>query len=163
MKKLWAPWRDKYITQTLKKDKGCIFCQILSQNKDKKNFIFARFKYCFAVLNIYPYNNGHVLVMPYRHVNDLSKLNKEESAELLDLLNYTKSLLDELLAPQGYNIGLNIGKAAGAGVPGHIHFHVVPRWKGDVNFMPVVNDTKVVSQSLSALYDHLIKAQDTKD
>lgn len=154
MDKLWAPWRVKYITQ-IGKTKGCVFCRIIADKKDKKNLIFVRGKLCFAVLNLYPYNNGHSLVLPYRHVNDLNKLTPEESREFFDLLNDTRTLLDKVLKPTGYNIGLNLGRAAGAGFPGHLHIHIVPRWKGDVNFMPVVAGTKVISQSMQVLYEDL--------
>jgi len=162
MDKLWAPWRVNYITSATEKTKGCIFCQMLKKKDDHQHLIFTRTEHCFAVLNLYPYNNGHALILPYRHVNDLSKLKPEELADFIVLLNSTKTLLDRTLSPQGYNIGMNIGKAAGAGVPGHIHIHIVPRWKGDVNFMPVTADTKVISQSLRELFDLLVKAQQDK-
>lgn len=159
MDKLWAPWRVKYIREVINKRKGCVFCRIIREKKDKRNFIFVRRQYCFAVLNTYPYNNGHVLILPYRHVNDLSKLSKKESEDLWGLLNYTRELLDGVLTPHGYNIGINLGKKAGAGFPGHLHIHVVPRWEGDVNFMPVIAGIRVISQSLRALYEKLMRAQ----
>ncbi len=159
MDKLWAPWRVKYVTQILNKSNGCIFCQMLREKKDKKNCIFTRTKYSFAVLNIYPYNNGHVLIVPNRHVTGLTKLIKEEKLDLLELLEATEGLLDKTLRPGGYNIGINIGRVAGAGFPGHLHIHLVPRWKGDVNFMPVIGNIKVISQSLKTLYRKLITAQ----
>ncbi|MCK5581997.1 MAG: HIT domain-containing protein [Candidatus Omnitrophica bacterium] len=162
MDKLWAPWRETYLTQIIKKTKKCVFCKILKEKKDKENFIFVRTQHCFAVLNLYPYNNGHSLVLPIRHVDDLSKLKAEEQADFFNLLNHVKSLLSEVLHPEGYNIGMNIGKAAGAGFPGHLHIHIVPRWKGDVNFMPVVSNTKVISQSLSALHTQLSAAHKKK-
>jgi ATP adenylyltransferase len=155
---IWAPWRIKYITQVLKKTKGCVFCAILKSARDKENLIVRRTAYSFAVLNIYPYNNGHLLVLPQRHVRDLRQLREEETLDFLSLVNNCTELLDNVLKPDGYNIGMNIGWAAGAGFPGHVHMHIVPRWKGDVNFMPVVGDTKVISQSMSVLHDELIKA-----
>jgi ATP adenylyltransferase len=158
MNKLWAPWRDKYVTKILKESKGCIFCKILKEEKDKKNYIFIRTEHSYAVLNIYPYNNGHVLIVSNRHVNDLSKLKKHEREDLLDLLETTKFLLDKVLKPGGYNIGINLQRAAGAGFPGHLHVHLVPRWQGDVNFMPVTGDTKVISQSLKSVYQKLYHA-----
>jgi len=158
MQKLWAPWRTKYITKVIKKNNGNLFSKIAKSKNDKKNFVFARSAHSFSVLNIYPYNNGHVLVVPYRRVNDLGKLKREEREDLMDLLELTKSLLDEVLKPQGYNIGINIGRIAGAGVPAHLHIHVVPRWKGDVNFMPVTGQTKVISQSLESLHTKLVNA-----
>lgn len=156
--KLWAPWREEYIVNIHnKKKKGCIFCKIADEKKDRKNHIFVRSQHCYAVLNIYPYNNGHTLVLPYRHCKDLGSLRENELVDLMELLNYTQKLLGGVLKPDGYNIGMNVGKVAGAGVPGHAHFHVVPRWNGDVNFMPVLAETKVMSQSLKVLYDRLLK------
>jgi len=157
MDKLWAPWRVKYVTKIVKRTKGCVFCHIVKQKKDKKNFIVNRTKYGYSVLNIYPYNNGHMLIVPYRHVLDLSDLKREERDDLFDLLEETKALLDKTMHPDGYNIGINLGKAAGAGFPKHVHIHLVPRWEGDVNFMPVTGHTKVVSQSLKALHELLCK------
>ncbi len=155
MNKLWAPWRSKYVTKIIGKEKGCIFCRMLRECKDKQNYILARTKHSFAVLNIYPYNNGHVLVVPNRHVSDFLKLTKEEKLDLFELLEKVKTKTDKTLKPGGYNIGINLGRVAGAGFPGHLHIHVVPRWKGDVNFMPVVGNPKVISQSLAALYKKL--------
>ncbi|HLF18167.1 MAG TPA: HIT domain-containing protein [Candidatus Omnitrophota bacterium] len=156
MEKIWAPWRVKYIFNIVKKSGGCVFCRILKEKKDHKNFIFLRTKLSYAVLNIFPYNSGHSLILPKRHVNDISKFTREEWADLVELLEKVKKLLDKTLKPQGYNIGINIGRAAGAGVPRHIHIHIVPRWRGDANFMPVIGHTKVISQSLRSLYRHLI-------
>jgi len=159
MDKLWAPWRVKYFSVIGKKQKECIFCRMVKQRRDKKNLIFTRSADSFAVLNLYPYNNGHVLVMPKRHVADLGQMTMAEKLDLLELLDRTQKLLQRLMKPDGFNIGLNMGKAAGAGFPGHLHIHIVPRWNGDVNFMPVVANTKVVSQSLAALYELLAKGQ----
>ena len=159
MDKLWAPWRIKYVTKIGKKVRGCVFCDILKAKKDKGNFVITRTSYSFAVLNIYPYNNGHLLIVPNRHVPDLGGLRTEEREDLLDLLEDTKKLLDKTIKPDGYNIGINLGKAAGAGFPEHVHIHLVPRWRGDVNFMPVTGHTKVISQSLRALYDRLSRAK----
>ncbi len=161
MDKLWAPWRIKYITQ-IDKTKGCVFCEILKEKKDKKNYIVHRGKTCFTVLNIYPYNNGHALILPNRHVDDLKKMDRREREELMDLLISTKDLLEEVLGPQGFNVGINLGRVAGAGFPGHLHIHIVPRWRGDSNFMPVVAQTKVISQSLRVLHDRLTLAQSRK-
>ncbi len=158
MDKLWAPWRAKYVA-IIGKPNGCIFCQIQREKKDKKNFLFLRKRHSYSVLNIYPYNNGHVLVVPYRHVRDLSQLQKDEREDILDLLEETKKLLDRTLKPQGYNIGINLGRVAGAGFPGHLHIHIVPRWKGDVNFMPVIGDVRILSFSLKTLFDRLIYQQ----
>ena len=156
MDNLWAPWRAAYITQ-LKgpSDKVCVFCRIAAEKKDKKNYILLRSRFSYAVLNLYPYNNGHLLIVPYRHVKDILELKKDERDDFYDLLESAKRLLDETLKPGGYNIGMNLGRIAGAGFPGHLHLHVVPRWRGDVNFMPVTGNTKVISQSLKALFKRL--------
>ncbi len=163
MKTIWAPWRDAYIRQFSKKEKkGCVFCRLLKAKNDKQNLIFARAEHCFAILNKYPYNNGHALVLPNRHVGTLSRLTAQEKAGLFDLLIDVQELLGDTLSPQGYNVGMNLGRVAGAGEPGHLHFHIVPRWRGDVNFMPVVGDVKVVSQSLAACWDALHKAHQAR-
>ena len=155
MDRLWAPWRFKYVADLGHKHRGCIFCGMSREKNDRKNFIFMRTKYSFAVLNIYPYNNGHVLVVPYRHLNGLSKLRSEEKADLFCLLETAQQIIEKTLKPQGFNIGINIGRVAGAGFPGHLHIHLVPRWGGDVNFMPIVANTRIVSQSLEALFKRL--------
>ncbi len=146
MNRLWAPWRSKFTTT--RKIKGCIFCI----KKKTVPYIIRKSRHSFAILNIYPYNNGHIMVSPFKHVKDLKMLN---DAELLDIIKLTKDiqvLLEKKLKPHGFNIGINTGKVAGAGYKGHLHIHIVPRWVGDSNFMPVVADTKVVPQSLRELY-----------
>ena len=158
MDKIWAPWRNTYITKIVKEDNVCVFCRMIEEEKDKENYIFIREQHCFSVLNIYPYNNGHMLIVPNRHVSDLSQLEKEEREELFDLLEKTKSCIEKVLKPAGYNIGINLGRAAGAGFPKHLHIHLVPRWMGDVNFMAVTGNTKVISDSLESLYEKLIYA-----
>jgi len=153
--KLWAPWRSKYIY--LRKSSGCIFCGAKKPSAVKKRHIIDKTKYSFSMLNIYPYNNGHVMVAPYRHVKSMELLSSEEILDFMNLVNKTKVLLDRKLKPNGYNIGLNIGKISGAGFAGHLHMHVVPRWTGDTNFMPIISDAKVVSESLDAMCDLLRK------
>ncbi len=150
MDNLWAPWRIQYIQA--KKTKGCIFCQKPKQKKDHINYIVERKKYVYSLLNIFPYNNGHVLIAPLRHVAELGELNDEEKLELLDLVIETTKILKAKLKPHGFNIGMNVGKAAGAGIDSHLHVHVVPRWNADTNFMPVLTETKIISQSLDELY-----------
>jgi len=151
MDKIWAPWRSKFVTKRHKK--GCIFC--IANKKDKDNFIIRRSKRSFAMLNIYPYNNGHVMVSPYRHVRDIKGLNDKELLDIMKLLSDIQSLLQKKLKPHGFNIGINTGKVAGAGYAGHLHIHIVPRWNGDTNFMPVTGNTKIISQSLEELYSLL--------
>jgi ATP adenylyltransferase len=162
MDKLWAPWRSKYVTKDIKNNKSCVFCRILSETTDAKNYVIKRTKYSFSVLNLYPYNNGHMLILPKRHVDDISKLKREERDDLMDLLDETKDVLSSAIQPDGFNIGINLGRAAGAGFPGHLHIHIVPRWRGDVNFMPVVGQTKVISQSLKELYKVIKNAYKTR-
>ena len=158
MDKLWAPWRIGYVTKVLRRQKEPIFARMIKQKNDKKNYIIIRFKHSFAVLNIYPYNNGHILVVPNRKVSDLIKLTREEREDVFDLVEEVKSLLTETIKPSGFNIGINLGRPAGAGIPDHLHIHIVPRWRGDINFMPVVANTKVISQSLDVLYKKLTDA-----
>jgi ATP adenylyltransferase len=152
MDKLWAPWRSVFIK--IRKIKGCIFC--IKGKKDKDLFIIKRSGYSFAMLNIYPYNNGHIMVSPFRHVKDLKGLNDEELLDIIKLARDMQLLLEKKLKPHGFNMGINMCKAAGAGYKDHLHIHIVPRWKGDSNFMPVIADTKVVPQSLKELYGTLI-------
>jgi len=146
--KLWAPWRSKFIY--LRKKKGCIFCGNRAGSKTDRHVI-DRSKYSFSMLNLYPYNNGHVMVAPYRHVKSLELLSDAEMSDLMKLVNKTKIKIDKALRPDGFNIGINLGKTGGAGYAGHVHIHIVPRWEGDTNFMPVLSDTKVVSESLDAM------------
>ncbi len=151
--RLWAPWRIRYVGAAL--PKGCLFCQKASQRADRRNLILKRSQRAFLLLNLYPYNNGHLMVAPYRHVKDWDRLSPEEVLDVVGLMQDAQRLLIRLLHPHGFNIGCNIGRVAGAGVVGHMHVHVVPRWNGDTNFMPVCAGTKVISQSLSELYDRL--------
>jgi len=150
MDRLWAPWRSRYID--MKRHPSCIFCVGRSARNDAKKYIIERGVHAFSMLNAYPYNNGHVMISPYRHVGDVAALSEAELAEMMRLLVGTKRLLDRTLKPHGYNVGMNIGRAAGAGYDRHVHLHVVPRWAGDTNFMPVTAGSKVVSHSLDSLY-----------
>ncbi len=150
MEKLWAPWRSKYIY--LRKQSKCIFCGNRKSKNTKTRYVLSRSKYSFSMLNLYPYNNGHIMVAPFRHVKGLEDLSGEELSDLMKLVVKTKRVLDSKLKPYGYNIGMNIGKVAGAGFDRHLHIHIVPRWSGDTNFMPILADSKVVSESLETLY-----------
>ena len=154
MDKLWAPWRFKYITD--KKSKGCIFCQA-NRSKDK-GYVIMKTQHSLALLNIYPYNNGHIMIAPQRHTSGLSRLKDNELLDIMRCINSITQILDKVLKPQGYNIGINVGACSGAGVTGHLHIHIVPRWRGDTNFMPVLSDSKVISQSLRELSKRLKSA-----
>lgn len=163
MQRLWAPWRETYITKVIKnKHKGCIFCEIYKDKQDVYNHVFLRSKLSYAVLNIYPYSNGHCLILPNRHEAEISRLTPEELQDMMEVLIKTKALMDQGLKPHGYNVGFNLGRLAGAGIPGHLHMHVVPRWKADHNFMPIVAGTKIISQSLRSIYKLLTDADKKK-
>lgn len=158
---LWAPWRMPYLKSITNKKSptGCFFCDYAAApKKDRVNLVVLRGKTCFSVLNRYPYAGGHLLVAPLAHKGDLSLFTDRERDELFEQLLRMQKTLDRMMHPQGYNIGVNIGKAAGAGVPGHLHFHIVPRWFGDVNFMTSVGHAKVIPQALSDLHEELQKA-----
>jgi len=155
VKTIWAPWRSKFIYQ--RKRQGCIFCQARDSRNTSKSFVIEKTKHSFSMLNIYPYNNGHIMVVPKKHKSSLEKLSAPETTDLMRLLNKTTRLLSKVIKPQGYNIGVNIGKVSGAGFPGHVHMHIVPRWEGDTNFIPILGDVKVISESLSSLYERLRK------
>jgi ATP adenylyltransferase len=154
MDRLWAPWRKKFLRHG--KPKGCIFCEKPKSRRDAANYVVERGKAVFSMLNLYPYNNGHVLISPYRHLKNVTDFTPAESKELFEMIQRTVKKLDKILKPDGYNIGANIGRAAGAGFDKHVHFHVVPRWVGDTNFMPVNGDTKIISESLDALRKSLL-------
>ena len=137
------------------KSKGCIFCEKPAQNKDEENLIVWRGERCFVILNRFPYNNGHFMVAPYRHVARMDELTGEETLELWRLVSVGISVIEGTMNPDGFNVGINLGRAAGAGVEDHIHVHVVPRWEGDTNFMPVLADTKVIPEHLAATWRRL--------
>ena len=156
LERLWAPWRIEYIMS--RKPPGCIFCDKPAENKDDDNLILHRGKYNFIIINAFPYNNGHMMVVPYRHTATLSGWSSEEQAELLQLADLAVELLKKTMRPDGFNLGINMGLVAGAGVADHIHLHVVPRWNGDTNFMPVISDTRVISEAWRATYEKLKEA-----
>lgn len=157
--RLWAPWRVAYLAGTRGPSaKGCLFCRVRRSRSDQKNHLLLRGRWAFAVLNRFPYNNGHLLVVPNRHVARLEALTRAEWGDMHRLAGEMLRRLEKVLAPHGYNLGINIGRAAGAGIPGHLHLHLVPRWEGDTNFMPTAADTKVISQSLDSCYACLRRA-----
>lgn len=161
MEKLWSPWRSKYI-ESFKSDEDkskCIFCQMLDLDiNDLDNLVVDKGEFTITVLNLYPYNNGHLMIIPKRHTNDFSGLSKVELTESFEKLQKAEKALAKVLNPHGYNIGANIGRIAGAGIEEHIHFHIVPRWNGDSNFMPVIGEVKVISQDLAETKSKLLLA-----
>ncbi len=151
---LWTPWRYAYIS-TAEKTSGCIFCQLLKLNNDAEARIVLRAEHCFVVLNTYPYTSGHIMIVPYAHLDQLSKLPAEAAHEMMDLSKKLEEVLREVYKPDGINLGMNIGKAAGAGVAGHIHMHVLPRWIADANFMSVVGESRVLPETLETTYQKI--------
>ncbi len=160
MDRMWAPWRKKYIRFTTLKTRGCLFCRLGrdAKSRDAKNYILKRSKHNYAVLNLYPYNNGHTLIIPFRHVARVEQMTDDEKLDWLQLYEEVQAGLKKTLKPQGFNIGMNLGRIAGAGIPKHAHLHIVPRWKGDMNFMPVIGETKIISESLDSAYQILSRA-----
>jgi len=150
---MWAPWRMDYILSA--KPEGCIFCEKPAQKTDRDNLILFRGDTCFVIMNFYPYNNGHLMIVPYRHVSDLEVLKINERAELMSILTKSSEVIKSSMNPDGLNIGMNLGRVAGAGIDDHLHFHIVPRWNGDTNFMPVLGHTKVIAQALYETWDML--------
>jgi ATP adenylyltransferase len=159
METLWAPWRMKYIREEAgQKQPGCLFCPRIAADNDPENLIVHRAPRTVVFMNKYPYNSGHILVMPLRHVGDMDDLSPEELLELFDLVRQSLRAMKKLMNPDGFNIGINLGDVAGAGVPEHLHVHIVPRWNGDTNFMPVVGDVKVIPEHVRETRDQLAQA-----
>lgn len=159
MKHLWAPWRIQYIKETPRE--GCVFCILPREGRDRDHRILHQGRRVFVILNTFPYNSGHLMVVPYRHVADLSALEDEEALELVHLTTASMEAIQETYRSEGFNIGMNIGRAAGAGIVDHVHLHVVPRWVGDTNFMPVLGEVKVLPEDLSVTHDRLATALGT--
>jgi len=151
---VWAPWRMQYIRED--REDGCIFCNRIERDDDRNDLILHRGEYGFIIMNLYPYNNGHLMAAPNRHLGDITEMTDEESGELFSLVQLSVKMLKNTMNPHGFNIGINMGKVAGAGVEDHIHVHIVPRWMGDTNFMPVVGEVKVISEHILATYDSLL-------
>ncbi len=154
MKQIWAPWRMAYIDQN-SKEAGCIFCNKLKETDGRLTLVLAETAHSVVMLNKFPYNNGHLLLAPKKHENQLSSLAQEEYLDLCLALRKSIDILLSALKPGGINLGMNLGRCAGAGVEDHLHWHVVPRWEGDTNFMPVVGETRVMPQHLLESYDRL--------
>jgi ATP adenylyltransferase len=153
---LWAPWRIEYITGH--KEDGCIFCNRFALTDDRTNLILARGRFSFVIMNKYPYNNGHLMVAPIRHTGDFGSLQADEIGEIFAFVQTFLGVFHDVMNPHGFNIGLNLGKTAGAGVEDHLHVHVVPRWDGDTNFMPVIGEVKVISEHIQSTYGKLLEA-----
>ncbi len=156
MERLWAPWRIEYILAD--KPAGCIFCVGDSRERDRERLILHRGFASLVMLNRYPYTNGHLMVAPYRHTSDLDQLSDAEMLDLFKTVRLCRSILQQTASPQGFNIGVNLGRAAGAGVDEHIHIHIVPRWNGDTNYMSVIADIRVMPENLLTTYDRLLPA-----
>lgn len=147
---MFSPWRSAYIA-TFKNPKsiaGCLFCRIAKQRKDAQNYIIWRGEHCYLVMNLYPYNSGHLMVVPYKHTADIELLSDKANIEIMRITARAMKALQKVSQPQGFNFGANLGRAAGAGIDKHVHFHIVPRWTGDTNFMPVLADVKLISEDM---------------
>ncbi|HEX2387943.1 MAG TPA: HIT domain-containing protein [Solirubrobacterales bacterium] len=152
--RIWAPWRLRYVKNAKKSDE-CVFCAKPGAGDDRANLIVHRGERCFVILNLFPYTNGHLMVAPFDHIARLQDVEPDVTAEMIGLAQQAMRRMDEVYDPEGFNVGMNQGRVAGAGVDGHIHLHVVPRWAGDNNYMPVLADTRVMPQSLEESYDAL--------
>ena len=165
MDRLWSPWRSKYIesfaneTTESKSEGQCLFCRVLSDPvKDEENLVVIRGSACIIMMNLYPYNSGHLMIVPFTHTGDISGLSESESSEMMQSARRCAETLTETIHPHGFNIGMNIGRVSGAGIESHVHLHVVPRWNGDTNFMPVLADTRIISEALEDTYRKLREA-----
>ncbi len=157
MKQLWAPWRLAFVEQA-SHSIGCIFCEKPALNQDAKMFILRRGRHAYVIMNIYPYNNGHLLIAPYRHIPAIEELPPPVLADMMRLAQESIRAIRKAYAPEGFNLGVNQGKVAGAGIEHHIHLHIVPRWGADTNFMPLLGETRVLPQHLRASYNRLKNA-----
>ncbi|AWR94481.1 HIT family protein [Acidianus brierleyi] len=158
MKILWAPWRSTYVSNSSKnKLSECVFCDVIKKSDDRENLIVYRGSKSYIILNKFPYNPGHLMVVPYRHLSSIELLDDEEYKEIFYLVKKSLSALRKLYSPDGFNVGINIGRSAGAGIESHVHVHIVPRWNGDANFMPIISNTKVISDTLDNTYIKLSK------
>ena len=151
---LWAPWRMEYIGGP--RSEGCLLCDLAREHRDRESLILHRGPRTYVVMNRYPYNNGHLMIVPYRHCADLGQLSTEDSLELMHETQRATRILHRVFGAEGFNVGMNLGHVAGAGIAVHLHMHVVPRWAGDTNFMPVLADTKVMPDYLEATYEKLV-------
>jgi ATP adenylyltransferase len=153
-KNIYAPWRFKYVTSH-SSTKGCILCQARDSGKDKDSYILHRGKFCFIILNLFPYNNGHIMVVPNSHVKHLNHLKKEQLIELITLATQCESVLEKVYQPQGFNLGMNIGKCSGAGIDDHIHLHIIPRWDADTSFITAIGQTRIIPEDIKTTFKKL--------
>lgn len=153
MEHLWTPWRMEYLVS--EKAPGCPFCAALAADDDCGHYILYRGETCFVILNKYPYNNGHLMILPYRHVSDFPHLSTDERREFMELVDLSLRAHRRSSNPDGFNVGMNLGEAAGAGITEHIHMHIVPRWSGDTNFMTAINDTRAIPELLEQAWERL--------
>jgi len=158
MKQLWSPWRMEYVQNNQNDQNYCVFCNAVNQEDGPGNQIIFRGENVFAILNRYPYTSGHLMIVPYQHTNFLNQLSPSTRAELMELTNYAMEVLNFIYHPEGFNAGMNIGKAAGAGIAEHIHLHIVPRWNGDTNFMSTIGEVRVLPESLEDTYYRIVNA-----
>ncbi|HEY7914540.1 MAG TPA: HIT domain-containing protein [Blastocatellia bacterium] len=155
MEHIWSPWRYRYIA-TADRETTCVFCRIL-QGEDEKNFVVHRAKHNFVVLNLFPYTSGHLMIVPYEHVASLAQVSSEVTAEMMELAKQSQVAIEAEYNPDGFNIGMNLGRSAGAGVADHLHLHVVPRWAGDANFVSIIGETRVLPEELATTFEKLKK------
>jgi ATP adenylyltransferase len=158
LERLWSPWRAKYIASGVDAQAGfCVFCNIVADtDNDEKNFVIHRGEHGFILLNLFPYITGHLLVVPYQHTAEFDTVSKEVTDELMDLTKASQRVIREVYSPPGFNVGMNLGAAAGAGIADHIHLHVLPRWSGDTNFMTTIGESRVIPESLETTYSKLL-------
>ena len=156
MENLWAPWRMKFIEDLRNKGAGCVFCELKNGGNDRENLVLCRCRHSFVVMNRFPYNNGHLLIVPYDHEGKLSSLSRDQHAELMYINAHAIEILMDELNAEGVNCGINIGRAAGAGITDHVHLHLVPRWNGDTNFLPIMSDVRSMPEYLDDTYQRLI-------
>jgi ATP adenylyltransferase len=157
MDRLWSPWRYQYVSKAAA-GVPCIFCQKPSEQRDRENYILFRGEHNFVLLNLFPYTSGHLMIAPYRHVARLAEVDRPALAEMMDLAAEAERALTAVYRPQGLNLGMNLGECAGAGIAGHVHLHILPRWMGDANFMTTIGETRVLPEDLEVTYDRLLAA-----
>lgn len=160
MERIWAPWRMSYI-KTLNNDEGCIFCAAWNSDNDREKLVLERSEHSLIMLNLFPYTNGHMMAAPKRHTSNLDELSDIELLDLMKTVRRARNLLQKVARPDGFNVGINLGRGAGAGIEDHLHIHVVPRWIGDANFMTVIGDIRVIPEGLMITYDQLFSELST--